>query len=139
MIRIMFVVGALVVTGSTAAFAEAAGYKCTIKHMVELGDDGLPQLNAGRLNYYRNQEFVVDRASGRILGNVIRTEGAKLEVLDSGSDQWPYVLLYTYPSYPSSHAHINLLTVREYRAGDVKAFLLVENDTMYTGACTHLR
>jgi hypothetical protein len=142
MIRVMLVVRILVVTGSTAAFAEAAGYKCTIKHSINLGDDGLPkQLKPDSFNYYRNQEFVVDRASGRILGNVIRTEGSQREVLDSGSEHWSYKLTYSFPSPPSPppHAHVNLLQVREYQAGAVKPFLLVESDTMHMGTCTHLQ
>jgi hypothetical protein len=56
------------------------------------------QLKPDSFNYYRNQEFVVDRASGQILGNVIRTEGPQREVRDSGSEHWSYKLIYSFPS-----------------------------------------
>jgi hypothetical protein len=86
----MFVIGALVtVTGGTAAFGEATGYKCNIKHSLQLGKDGSAQPNA-LADMYRNMEFIIDRASGRMLGGT--GSGVwKHAVWDRGSDQQSYV------------------------------------------------
>ena len=55
----------LTVTNDAPAFGEAEGYKCNIKHSLELGKGGVLQPHV-LADTYRNKEFVVDRASGRI-------------------------------------------------------------------------
>ena len=65
MIRFIVVGLLLTVAGGAAAYDEAAGYKCNIKHSLQLGKDGSAEPRAlGDLKI----EFVIDRASGRMLG-----------------------------------------------------------------------
>jgi hypothetical protein len=136
MIRIMILLGVLAVTGATTAFGEAAGYKCTIRHTLGVGGDGSPQphVNAQAFN---NKEFIVDRASGRMLGD-INSQGwtGRHEVWDRGSSQQSYKSVYT---SPPPFVHINLLQIEEFRSGDVKPFLLIQGTIMHTGTCIHLR
>jgi hypothetical protein len=92
-------------------------------------------------------EFIIDRASGRMLGGTV-SEVWSHQVWDRGSDQQSYKAIYG--SIPLIHLgrivgagppYINLqmLQIGEYEQGAVKPFLLVDGMTMHMGTCTHLR
>jgi hypothetical protein len=66
---IVIAAGMLVIIGSMSALAQASGYKCTIKHSLQLENDGSTQPHHSA-DVYRNKEFIVDRASGRVLGDI---------------------------------------------------------------------
>ena len=134
MIRFIVVGLLLTVAGGAAAYGEAAGYKCNIKHSLQLGKDGSAQPNA-LANQYRNMEFVIDRASGRMLGGTASTFW-NYEVLDRGSDQQSYKALYT---SQAGFLNIQLLQINEYEDGPVKPFLLVDGTEVHTGTCAHLQ
>jgi hypothetical protein len=86
---------------------------------------------------YLKKEFIVDRASGLILGDISSRVGAgKHEVWDLGSGQQSYKSIYT---SPPPNVHIDFLQVREFENGPVKPFLFIEGTAMHTGTCTHLR
>jgi hypothetical protein len=80
----------------SAAFAEggagadAEGYKCIIRRSFELKEDGSVQPHRTP-EAFRNMEFIVDPASGQLLGDISsRWWTGKREVLDRGSDQQSY-------------------------------------------------
>ena len=131
---IRFVVFGLLLTvaGGAAAYGEAAGYKCNIKHSLQLGKDGAAEPRAlGDLKI----EFVIDRASGRMLGGTAATVW-KYEVLDYGSSQQSYKVLYT---SQAGFLHIQLLQIEEFEDGPVKPFLIVDSTEVHTGTCTHFQ
>jgi hypothetical protein len=141
MIRTTIATVMLVVALEGSAFAEggarpdAEGYKCTIKRSFELREDGSIQPHTTP-EAFRNMEFIVNRESGQMLGDISsRWWTGKREVLDRGSDQQSYKLIYT--SVPPI-VHVNLLQIAEYRKDALKPFLLVANTNMHTGDCTHL-
>jgi hypothetical protein len=133
MMRFIAVGLLLTVAGGAAAYGEAAGYKCNIKHSLQLGKDGSAQPNA-LANQYRNMEFVIDRASGRMLGGT--ASNWKYEVWDRGSNQQSYKAVYT---SQAGFLNVQLLQIREYENGPVKPFLLVDGTEVHTGTCTHLQ
>jgi hypothetical protein len=123
-----------------------SGYKCNIKQSLQLGKDGSAQ-QYELAESYRNMEFIIDRASGRMLGGTV-SEVWSHQVWDRGSDQQSYKAIYG--SIPLIHLgrivgagppYINLqmLQIGEYEQGAVKPFLLVDGMTMHMGTCTHLR
>jgi hypothetical protein len=132
---IQFIVFGLLLTvaGGATAYGEAAGYKCNVKHSLQLGKDG--SLKPRALGD-RKMEFVIDRASGRMLGDLASTIW-NIEVLDRGSDKQSYKVLYT--SQPGPFLYIQLLQIEEEENGPVKPFLLVDSTEIYTGTCTHLQ
>jgi hypothetical protein len=117
-----------------AAYGEAAGYKCNIKHSLQLGKDGSAEPNA-LADQYRKMEFVIDRASGRMLGGTASAVW-RYEVWDRGSGQQSYKAVYT---SQAGFLHIQLLQINEYENGPVKPFLLVDGTEVHTGTCTHLQ
>jgi len=136
MIRTLLALGVLVIGTALAEretkAEESSGYKCTIKHSLELGDDGSPRPHSSA-EAFRNMEFIVDRTSGRLLGD-ISSQWWKHEILDRGSDQQSYKVIYiTEPT-----VHVNLLQVQEFQVEAVKPFLLVNDTDMHTGTCTAL-
>jgi hypothetical protein len=136
--RMLFAVSVLAGASTFGnAAEESTGYKCRIKHSLALARDGSPQCSASA-EVFHNMEFIVDRASGRILGEAINTRSwlGKREILDKGSSQQSYKLLYT---SPPPFVHVNLLQVEEYQAGAEKPFLFVMNTVTHTGTCTPLQ
>src|SRR5260370_16545987 len=102
MIRVMLAAGMLVI-GSMSALAQASGYKCTIKQSLQLGNDGSAQ-PLDLADMYRNKEFIVDRASGRVLGDIYQVWNH--QVLDTGSDEQSYKSVYT---SQRKYRHIHVL------------------------------
>jgi hypothetical protein len=142
MIRIVLAGWTLIATGSVvlAEAENAAGYKCIIKQSLSLGKDGstLPSASAA---VFRNKEFIVDRASGRTLGDTINSQGwHKIEVWDRGSSQQSYKSFYSHSGGADRPIpYFNLLQIEEFSDGDAKPFLLIQGTIMHTGFCTHLR
>jgi hypothetical protein len=133
MIRVMLAAG-MVIIGSMSALAQASGYKCTIKQSLKLEKDGSTQPHH-LADTYRNKEFIVDRASGRVLGD-ISYQVWNHQVLDSGSDEQSYKSIYT---SQGKYRHIDVLQIEEFQEGAAKPFLLMQGTDMFTGTCTHLR
>jgi hypothetical protein len=134
MIRFIMFGLLLTVAGGAAAYDDAAGYKCNIKHSLQLGKDGSARPNA-LAEQYRKMEFVIDRASGRMLGGTASTTW-RYEVLDRGSDQQSYKAVYT---SQAGFLNIQLLQIEEFQDGPVKPFLLVDGTKVHMGTCTHLQ
>jgi hypothetical protein len=132
MIRVVLAAGMLVIIGSMSALAQASGYKCTIKRSLQLEKDGSTQPHHSA-DVYRNKEFIVDRASGRVLGD-ISYQVWNHQVLDTGSDEQSYKSVYT---SQGKYRHIDVLQVEEFREGAIKPFLLMQGTEMHTGTCTH--
>jgi hypothetical protein len=131
---IVIAAGMLVIIGSMSALAQASGYKCTIKQSLQLGNDGSAQ-PLGLADMYRNKEFIVDRASGRVLGDI------NYQVWNH--QVWIAALM---------SSHISQFTLRKastvtsmccksksFREGAIKPFLLMQGAKMHMGTCTHLR
>ena len=79
-------------------------------------------------------EFVIDRASGRMLGGTTPPPW-KHAVWDRGSDQQSFKAVYT---SSAGFLNVQLLQIKEYEQGPVKPFLLIDGTAMFTGTCTHL-
>jgi hypothetical protein len=110
-----------------------SGYKCTIKNSLQLKKDGSSQRNPVP-DTWGTMEFIIDRASGRMLGGT--ASGVwKHEVWDRGSDQQSFKAIYT---SVAGFLHVQLLQIEEYREGAIKPFLLVDGTNIHTGVCTHL-
>jgi hypothetical protein len=118
-------------THAQIALENSSGYNCTIKDLRTLGKDGgtQPRSAAGI------SSFVVDRASGRILGD-LSSQVWKHQVLDPGSDQQSYKALYV---SSGGFMNVRLLQVMEFESGPVKSFLFVDGSWVFSGTCTHLR
>jgi hypothetical protein len=131
-IRLLAIGAALVAPQQAVAFS---GYKCTIQHSLNLGQDGSTQPHPAAQSYLK-KEFIVDRASGRMLGDISSNLLWKHEVRDLGSDKDSYKSIYTtQPPY----VHVRILQILEFQDGPVKPFLLIENTAMHTGTCAHLQ
>jgi hypothetical protein len=118
-------------THAQIAPENSSGYNCTIKDLRTLEKDGgtQPRSMAGV------SSFVVDRATGRILGD-LSSRVWKQQVLDPGSNQQSYKALYV---SSAGFVHVRLLQVMEFESGPVKPFLFVDGFWAYSGTCTHLR
>jgi hypothetical protein len=108
-----------------------SGYKCKIQHSLELGKDGSPQQRE-LADTYRNMEFIIDRASGRMLGGTT-SETWKHAVWDRGSDQQSFKAIYT---SQTGFVHVQFLQIREFEEGGVKPFLLMDGTRTHMGTCT---
>jgi hypothetical protein len=104
---IRFIVAGLLLTvaATPATYGEAAGYKCNIKHSLLLGKDGSAKPHALE-DQYRKMEFVIDRATGKMLGGT--APGWKYEVWDRGSGEQSYKALYT---SQGGFLHVQLLQI----------------------------
>jgi hypothetical protein len=113
------------------AIENSSGYNCTVKDFRTLQQDGTtqPRSAAGI------SRFTVDRASGRILGD-LSSQVWKHQVLDPGSNRQSYKTLYV---SSGGFVHIRLLQVMEFESGPVKSFLFVDGPWVFSGTCTHLR
>jgi hypothetical protein len=109
----------------------SSGYNCTIKDLRTLQKDGgtEPRSMAGI------SSFIVDRASGRILGD-LTSQVWKHQVLDLGSNQQSYKALYL---SSGGFTHVRLLQVMEFESGPSKPFLFVDGSWVFTGTCTNLK
>jgi hypothetical protein len=93
MIRILAI--ATFMAAGSAAAQDAAGYKCTIKHSLSLANDGSPEPSPAAKAFH-NQEFIVDRQSGRMLGKINSEGWDKYEVWDRGSSAQSYKAFYAH-------------------------------------------
>ena len=118
-------------THAQIALENSSGYNCTIKDLRTLQKDGgtEPRSPAGL------SSFIVDRASGRILGD-LSSQVWKHQVLDPGSNQQSFKALYV---SSGGFMHVRLLQVMEFESGPLKPFLFVDGSWVFSGTCTHLR
>jgi hypothetical protein len=111
-----------------------ASYVCTVKNVYALKKEGTLEENATHLLVSEGSTFVVERKTGRMLGDLSSTGWiGRNEVLDLGSGSQSYKALYVSPP----HVHVRLLLIKEYEEGDEKPFLFVEDTDIYTGLCRH--
>jgi hypothetical protein len=131
-----------ILTELTMTYGRMSGYKCNLKHSMELGADGSVEPKIRMLqDAYRNMELVIDRKSGRMAGGFgiggepIRGQQVWRQA-ESGSGTFKAV--YAGPGYN----YVLWLHIDEYRRGAVKPFLLIESGTdivnIHSGTCTHL-
>jgi hypothetical protein len=93
--RWWLVVGTVVAGVLCGSEAEAfSGYKCNIKHSLQLEKDGSAQPHQ-LAHVYRNMEIIVDRESGRMLLDGTTFDVWKREVWDRGSHQQSFKVVYT--------------------------------------------
>jgi hypothetical protein len=113
-----------------------SSYKCIVKHGYKLEGDHIAPSDFGQLSV--NQEFVVDRATGRMFGRGTMSSAGWLgrnEVLDAGSEAQSFKALYR---SPGPAFHVRLLIIREFDRGPIKGFIFIDSTDVYTGSCTHL-
>lgn len=112
-----------------------SAYKCVVKATYELSVGSFKSaVNSSR---YLDHDFVVDRMTGRIIGDSISSTGYKtIEVLDIGSDQQSYKVLYF--SAGDGHGNIGLLVIQEWEKGSSKSFALNHETLVSTGFCRRL-
>jgi|RhiMetdeSRZDD1v2_1073273.scaffolds.fasta_scaffold1211322_1 hypothetical protein len=123
--------GSLCSREGRAQDAAFSGYKCNIKHSQQLEKDGSLQPSSFASTY---KEFVVDRASGRMLGGT--ASGVwKYAVWDRGSDQQSFKAVYT---SQGPYLHVQFLEIREFVEGAAKPFVLTDGMYVHTGLCAHL-
>ena len=90
--RIAIAALVLLILCASASAQDFSGYKCNIKQSLQLGKDGSAQ-QYELAESYRNMEFIIDRASGRMLGGTV-SEVWSHQVWDRGSDQQSYKAIY---------------------------------------------
>jgi hypothetical protein len=140
--RTVIAAAVLLLFCASATAQDFSGYKCNLKHSMELGADGSVEPKIRMLqDAYRNMELVIDRKSGRMAGGFgiggepIRGQQVWRQA-ESGSGTFKAV--YAGPGYN----YVLWLHIDEYRRGAVKPFLLIESGTdivnIHSGTCTHL-
>jgi hypothetical protein len=105
-----------------ASVQSSAAYKCIIKNAYALKNGKLfpHQL----LSSYVSNEFVVDRANGRMLGTFSSALWDTVKVLDAGSKEQSFKAIYVSGGY----VQLRLLVIREFDTSTSKDFSIAEND-----------
>ncbi|WP_373018665.1 hypothetical protein [Thiomicrorhabdus sp.] len=119
---------------SSSAFSGPYSYACKIagEYRVESKDGKLttPKPNA---KLYEGKDFNVDRKSGVVLGAIDNSSYEKKVVLDRGSKQQSFKLIWY--SYTGFGAAANYLTIREYEESEKKPFSAIIDWEVLSGTC----
>ena len=116
---------------STGAWGD---YKCTVKSVVEVGDDGVTSTNA-MLEHYVGDEFVVDSGTGRMIGDMTNhfTDFTP-KVLHSGSNEVPFMALTIY-DWAIPDVEYLRIDVKKDRIW--KPFMYMALGRIHSGLCEH--
>lgn len=84
-------------------------------------------------NHYVGERFEIDSETGRMTGDGFASTQwmGRKEILDPGSSEQSFKLLFVTPPFVS----VRLVTVNEYDPGPMKNFLIMENNSTFTGMC----
>lgn len=110
-------------------------YHCVIQDQIQAGDSGkrLPAAALRVANHYELQ-FIVDRSSGRVMGDVFANHDAqRVEILDPGSNQQAFKLLAVF----GPNISVDYLQIKEYHVRAEKPFTGMSQGKAYTGVCHH--
>jgi hypothetical protein len=133
-----FAVGVIVILlwASEGAAQTPSAYRCTIVDAVEVSDAGeLVTTQFPQMILDLNEEFVVDRTTGRILGgsglanhNAFGTP----EILDPGSDEQSFKVITLYRPFVT----VALLDIHQFREGLDKPFTYrMAGGVIISGTC----
>ncbi|MDB4219709.1 hypothetical protein N9782_05505 [Emcibacteraceae bacterium] len=115
---------------SNPAFSK--NYKCTIKDIKKFEyPNSSGELKNDTTILGSAKEFVVDRETGRMSGDINNYNAAgEPEVLSIGSKGDAYTAITTYKT-----GYAQLLNIKEYYDGKQKPFLFASISNIYTGLC----
>jgi hypothetical protein len=123
---------------STSTLA-SEGYKCIPNQAFALEADGsLSQENGwAKLLIKSNKEFVVDRATGKMIGSAgFSNHNASFgspRVLDHGSAEQSFKALTVF----KPNVSVAYLKIEEFHKGKSKPFIFLNNGNVVSGACEH--
>ena len=108
-------------------------YHCVIQDQIQTADSGRRVPAAAiRVANHHAQQFVVDRVSGRVMGDVFANHDAqRVEVLDPGSNQQAFKLLAVF----GPNISVDYLQIKEYHVQAAKPFTGMSQGKAYTGVC----
>lgn len=123
---------AVICTILFAGAAQASGYQCTVKDAIYSAQGTLLRTDLTKAAV--GKEFIVDRSNGRMLGDYASGIGWQPKVLEYGSRQQSFKVIYTSAPY----LHVRFLTVQEFDDGTLKSFYMLDEDSFLTGNCKSL-
>jgi hypothetical protein len=112
-------------------------YHCVIQDQIQAAYSGKwarseKMMGAMPVANQSSQQFVVDRLTGRIMGDVFDNQDAKrIEVLDVGSDQQAFKLLAVF----GPNISVDYLQIKEYHQQADKPFTGMSQGKAYAGMC----
>ena len=111
-----------------------ASYVCTVKDLNGLREDGTIETDSAHLWIKEGSTFVVERKTGKMSGDLSTDNWpGRIEVLDLGSSSQSYEAIHVTPP----HIRVRLVVIKEYKKGNAKPFLVVDDTRMFTGTCRH--
>jgi hypothetical protein len=126
----LLVISAISGASTLRAFAGGGGYVCRIVSESIINDSG--SIEVRPKHPIIGQDFTVDRASGRIIGRYIGSQGRDPNVIEHGSNQQSFKVI---AKNSWGYVHLMLLEVEEYNQGVEKPFLLVDDTEVMSGLC----
>lgn len=109
------------------AVADEKTFRCRVKNVYELTDDG--QLIKNKIHFYRDSSFRVKKSSGRIIGGAFDNKGDyQMKVVAGGS--------YKVFSFADSRGVAESVAIRTWQEGKIKSFIGIDFlQTVLTGVC----
>mgnify|MGYP007047543049 CR=1 FL=1 len=120
-----------IVLASTPAFSK--GYKCEVKsgEWFDSEDTSGELVEHPLIEYH--QEFVVDRVTGRMIGDLSNTNSfGEPKILHLGNKEYSFRSITIY-----ENGTVALLQVLEYHEGLQKPFLFIDGTNVYSGKCVN--
>ena len=90
-------------------------------------------------NNYIGKTFTVDRVHGIMAGILKNSYLTKPQIIDYGSKDNSYKVItpMTQNQGIGAGSSINALNILEYKEGEKKPFVFLQNDIVFFGTCTH--
>lgn len=131
-LAVLWLLSTLIFTRSVLANGR---YHCVIQDQIQTADSGKRlTASARQVSYDRRQQFIVDRSSGRVMGDVFANHDAqRVEILDPGSQQQAFKLLAVF----GPNISVDYLQIKEYHLQGAKPFTGMSQGKAYTGVCDH--
>ncbi len=108
-------------------------YYCQIINQSKVVESGLmAQRNTYTVAHSSQQKFVVNRATGAIIGGVFHNSDAeRIEVLDNGSQEQAYKVLSVF----GPHISVDFLQIQSFKDQGAKPFSGMSQGKFFTGLC----
>ena len=128
--KVLFTI--LLILASNNAIA-GKNFKCVVLDANILSDTGLLERNKIS-KIYLNREFIVDRETGKMIGEVSNTNsGFKPKVYDVLPSENGYKAITIYSPHPT----VDYLQIKEYVEGREKPFFFTTGSIIMSGNCVY--
>lgn len=139
--RKLSIVISLAAVCSFSQFAEADSFRCDIKQVKELGEQGCLTVHS-LSDVIRAEQILVDRESGKVFHPYFGNESYTVrEVLDAGSSVSSFKVIATSPLSPSKVSgeapfrNVTFLQVMTYSEEREIPFIVMNGHSIGTGVC----